>query len=79
MRKEILDYLKANPELHRYVREDPAWYRKLSRNPSGLQSLQSSSKSFYKKTFSDQVERIANSLGMASVMMQMLQSKGNEE
>ncbi len=50
MRHEVLEYLQGQKDLKRFVREQPLWYRKLSRNPYDLQKLEIESLHYYKKT-----------------------------
>lgn len=73
MRQEIIDYLNQNADLQKFVREQPIWYRKLSRNPHDLQKLEISSLHYYKKTIPHQVEKFSQSVQMASMMMSMFQ------
>lgn len=74
MRKEILDYLNNNPQLKQYVREQPIWYRKITRNPHDLQRLEIASMHHYKKTIPHQVEKFASGVQMASMMISMFQA-----
>jgi hypothetical protein len=74
MRQEVLEYLERQKDLKQFVREQPLWYRKLSRNPYDLQSLQIQSLQYYKKTIPDRVEKFSNSVQMAQMMFHMLQS-----
>ncbi len=74
MRRDVLDYLDRQKDLKQYVREQPQWYRKLSRNPYDLQSLEVASIHYYKKTIPDQVDKFSNSVQMASMMYQMFQA-----
>lgn len=74
MRKEIVDFLNNNHELKQFVREQPIWYRKLSRNPLELQSLEISALHYYKKTFPHRVEKFTNGVQMASMMMSLFQT-----
>jgi len=74
MRREVLDYLERQKDLKQFVREQPLWYRKLTRNPDDLQSLEIASLHYYKKTIPDQVEKISNSVQMASMMYNMFQA-----
>ncbi|NMD71967.1 hypothetical protein HHO41_16835 [Bacillus sp. DNRA2] len=79
MRQEIIEYLSQNVELQKFIREQPIWYRKLSRNPQDLQKLEISSLHYYKKTIPDQVNKFTQGVQMASMMMsmfQMMNSKG---
>ncbi|MDQ1146831.1 MAG: YlbE-like family protein [Bacillus sp. (in: firmicutes)] len=78
MRKEVLDYLEGQKDLKQFVREQPYWYRKLSRNPYDLQSLEIASLHYYKKTIPHQVEKFSNSVQMASMMYSMFQAMKNQ-
>lgn len=74
MRREVIDYLERQKDLKQFVREQPLWYRKLTRNPEDLQSLEIASLHYYKKTIPDQVEKFSNSIQMASMMYNMFQA-----
>lgn len=74
MRKDVLNYLERQKELKQFVREQPQWYRKLSRNPNDLQALEIASLHYYRKTIPDQVEKFSNSVQMASMMYNMFQA-----
>lgn len=74
MRKEVMDYLNSKKDLHQFIREQPHWYRKLSRNPFDLEALEVASLHYYKRTIPHHVERFSNGVQMASMMFHMLQS-----
>ncbi|WML49370.1 YlbE-like family protein [Neobacillus sp. PS3-34] len=78
MRKEIIDYLETKTDLQKFVREQPIWYRKLSRNPFDLESLEIASLHHYKRTVPHQVEKFTNGVQMASMMFHMFQSMKNQ-
>ncbi|MED1469655.1 MULTISPECIES: YlbE-like family protein [Bacillus] len=78
MRKDVLEYLGGQKELKQFIREQPLWYRKLSRNPYDIQSLEIASLHYYKKTIPHQVEKFSNSVQMASMMLNMFQSMKNQ-
>lgn len=79
MRREVIEYLKGQKDLNEFIREQPLWYRKLTRNPYELESLQIASMNYYKKTIPDQVEKFSNSVQMASMMFHMFQSMKNQQ
>ncbi len=79
MRREVFEYLEQHNELKRFVREQPLWYRKLSRNPYDLQALEVASLHYYKKTIPHQVEKFSNGVQMASMMYSMFQSMKNKD
>ncbi|PLS06432.1 YlbE-like family protein [Neobacillus cucumis] len=74
MRRDVLDYLERQKDLKQFIREQPLWYRKLTRNPYDLQSLEIASLHHYKKTIPHQVEKFSNSVQMASMMYHMFQA-----
>jgi hypothetical protein len=78
MRKEVLEYLERQRDLKQFVREQPKWYRKLSRNPYDLESLEIESLHYYKKTIPHQIEKFSNGVQMAQMMFSMFQAMKNQ-
>lgn len=78
MRKDIMDYIRADKELSRFLREQPMWYRKLSRNPNDLQLFEVSALHYYKRTIPDRVEKLSNGVQMATMMLSMFQGMNNQ-
>lgn len=78
MRKEVMAYLEGQRDLKQFVREQPHWYRKLSRNPFDLEALEIASLHYYKRTIPHQVEKFSNGVQMASMMLHMFQSMNNQ-
>ncbi|WP_246940283.1 YlbE-like family protein [Bacillus pinisoli] len=74
MRQEVLQIIRSNDQYKKYVREQPFWYRKLSRNPSSIQELDLASKEYYKQTIPHKVTNFSQQLQMASMMIGMFQS-----
>lgn len=74
LRTEIVEYLNQQPDLRKFIREQPMWYRKLTRNPHEIQYFEISSLQYYKKTIPDRVEKFSNGVQMASMMMSMFQA-----
>ncbi|MBA2874111.1 YlbE-like family protein [Thermaerobacillus caldiproteolyticus] len=73
MRKEVMQYIQAKAMLKNFIREQPRWYRTLSRFPNELQSFELAALHYYEQTIPHKVEKIVNSLQMASLMLHMLQ------
>ncbi|WP_257350582.1 YlbE-like family protein [Pseudalkalibacillus decolorationis] len=71
MRKEIIDYLEQRPDLKYIIREQPQWYRKLSRDPLAIQELEKESKYFYGKTFGQKVDRLHEQIDTFSKLVQL--------
>ncbi|WAA10607.1 YlbE-like family protein [Fervidibacillus albus] len=79
MRRELLTRIQADRDLHRFLREQPKWYRTLSRDPETFTEFQRSAKQYYKKTFPDRIRKLSEGAQMASFMFNMLQSLQNEQ
>ncbi len=78
MRRDVMEYLEGQKDLKKFIREQPLWYRKLTRNPYDLQALEIASLHYYKKTITDQVEKFSNSVQMANMMYNMFQAMKNQ-
>jgi len=78
MRKDVYSYLEQNKELQSFIREQPIWYRKLTRDPSQIQVMEIAALHYYKKTIPHQVEKITYGVQMASMMISMFQAMNNQ-
>lgn len=74
MRNEVMEVIRRSNEWKTFLREQPAWYRKLSRHPGELEQFQIAALHYYQKTIPQRVEKFANGLQMAQMMMHMMQS-----
>ncbi|MED3785538.1 YlbE-like family protein [Geobacillus stearothermophilus] len=74
MRRDVWQYVQANPMLRAFVREQPRWYRLLARRPHELSALQLAALRHYGQTIPDKVGKISQSLQMASLMWQMFKA-----
>ena len=79
MRKEISNYIAQNKELQRFIREQPQWYRSLSRNPTQIESLEIATLHYYRNTIPHKVEKFTNGVQMASMMMSMFQALNSSQ
>ncbi|WP_102271574.1 YlbE-like family protein [Cytobacillus massiliigabonensis] len=78
MRQEIANYVSKNKQLQNFMREQPIWYRKLSRNPQEIQALEVAALNYYKNTIPHKVEKFSNGVQMASMMMGMFQAMNSQ-
>ncbi|TSB46301.1 YlbE-like family protein [Alkalicoccobacillus porphyridii] len=72
MRPDIIRLLNENHEFRAFIRQNPEWYRKLSRDPAAIQSLEKEANYFYGRTFPQRVEKMQSNIGLAMMMMEML-------
>ncbi|KKI93761.1 hypothetical protein WQ54_01535 [Bacillus sp. SA1-12] len=79
MRKEVQEHIRANKERQNFLREQPIWFRKLSRNPTDLESLELNMMNYYQKTIPHKVQQFSNSVQMASMMIAMFHSMRQQD
>jgi hypothetical protein len=79
MRKDVYLYLEQHKELMAFLREQPIWYRKLTRDPNKLQNMEIESLHYYKKTIPHHVAKFSNGVQMASMMMSMFQAMNSNK
>jgi len=79
MRKDIISYIRQNRELGRFIREQPQWYRRLSRNPHELEAFEIAALNYFQKTIPHRVEKFSSGVQMASMMMSMFQAMNNAQ
>ncbi|MCD8502536.1 MAG: YlbE-like family protein [Bacillaceae bacterium] len=76
MRQEVQMYLNQRQDLKQYLRINPVWYRKLSRNPQSISEMEQEAKIYYGKTFPQKVERFQSNLNMAMMLLEMIKGMG---
>jgi hypothetical protein len=74
MRKDVLDFLQGNEDYIKFIRNQPRWYRTLSRNPGQLEEFRLASLQFFGKTIPQRVDKLQNQVQMASFMVEMFQA-----
>ncbi|PQD94934.1 hypothetical protein CYL18_11395 [Pradoshia eiseniae] len=74
MRQDVYEQIQGNEDLRDFLRQQPMWYRRLSRNPQDFSVFETESKYFFKKSIPDRVLQLSNSVQMASMMVSMFQS-----
>lgn len=72
MREEVQAYLSTRPDLNFFIRNQPVWYRRLSREPYALKECELASKQFFGQTFPQKVDRFQNQLNMVNSMLAMM-------
>jgi DNA primase catalytic subunit len=73
MRRELMEYVQSQEDLQKFIREQPHWYRKLSRDPGERETFELAAMQYYRKTIPDRVAKFQNQLAMASIMIEMFQ------
>ncbi|MCQ6265668.1 YlbE-like family protein [Fictibacillus sp. WQ 8-8] len=79
MRREIIDYLNTRPDLKFFIREQPRWYRDLSRNPLLLEVMESEANVFFGRTFGQRIDKFHNQVKTVGLMIDFLSMIGKGE
>lgn len=75
MRQEVQLYLSQRPEMKQFVRNNPLWYRYLSRNPQSILQLEEQVKYYFGKTFPQKIDRFQSNLNMAMMLFNVVRGK----
>ncbi|WP_210363700.1 YlbE-like family protein [Bacillus sp. REN3] len=78
MRKDVMNQIRSNKELLEFVRMQPNWYRKLSRDPRDLHTAQIAALNHFENTIPHKVQKFSNNVQMASMMMHMFSNMKNQ-
>lgn len=78
MRKEVYEYVISRRDVHRFIREQPEWYKILSRDPNKLKQCEKACLEYYQKTLPHRFEKIANGMQMATMMYSMFQAMNQQ-
>lgn len=78
MRNEIYQMINTRQDLKEYLREQPQWYRTLTRSPHQFQEMERAALHFHQRTIPHHVEKFSNSVQIASMMMQMFKSMNKQ-
>jgi hypothetical protein len=78
VRRELIDYLDTRPDLKIMMREQPEWYRHLSRNPLAIYELEKNSQIFFERTFGQKVDKFNQQLRSASTILDLISALGKE-
>ncbi|HHY74498.1 MAG TPA: hypothetical protein GX497_15000 [Bacillus bacterium] len=79
MRHEIQNYLATRRDLLIFIRENPIWYRILSRNPEKVFEIEQEAKIFFGRTFPQRIDRLEQHIQLANLLLGMMISNGNHE
>lgn len=62
MNYKTINYIKTNPLIYSYLREDSSLYKNLIRNPLVIKDIEESAKKYYKQTKEDKIKRLSESI-----------------
>lgn len=64
--------IRNNPYLHRYLRDNSAWYKNLNRDPSSIKAMEEEMKKVYKLNLTDRIDNISNRIQILRSFMDIM-------
>ncbi|MFS0782426.1 YlbE-like family protein [Bacillus sp. 1P06AnD] len=74
MRQDIYNWIKENKDQLSYLRLQPMWYRKLTRNPQEYEAFGTEAVYHYEKSIPHRINKLTNGVQAASMMLNLIQS-----
>ena len=72
MKLETIYYIKTNPLIYNYLREDSSWYKKLNRGEDVLKEIEESAKKFYKQTPEDKLNQLSKNIELIKTFLEVM-------
>lgn len=67
-----INYIKNNPLIYKYLRENSYWYKALNRDGNNLKYLEEEMKKKYKLTTEDKIAKLSKNIQMISTFIDIL-------
>lgn len=72
MNQYTINYIKSNPLIYNYLREDSSWYKELTRSPDVIPEIEEHAKRFFKQTKEDKIQKLSKNIELISMFMDVL-------
>jgi hypothetical protein len=72
MKLETIHYIKNNPLIYNYLREDSSWYKRLNRGEDVLKELEETAKKFYKQTPEDKLQKLSKNIELIKTFLEVM-------
>ena len=69
---KTIAYIKSNPLIYNYLREDSTWYKSLNRGEPILKKIEEQAKKFYKQTPEDKIAKLSRNIEMIKTFMDVI-------
>lgn len=67
-----INYIKNNPLVYNYLRENPEWYKALNRDGANIKKVEALSKKYYHQTPEDKIKKITQTISMLNNFLDVL-------
>lgn len=72
MDRQTINYIKNNPLIYNYLREDSSWYKELNRGMAVIPEIEAQAKRFFQLTSEDKLKKISKNIELISMFMDVL-------
>ena len=74
MRQDIYGWISTNEDYLKFLRLQPMWYRRLTRNPHEAEKMGTEAIYHFEKSIPHRVGKLSNGVQIANMMLGMLQT-----
>lgn len=67
-----INYIKNNPLVYNYLRENSYWYKELNRNKDVLKQVEEEAKKFYNQTPEDKIKKLSRNIELISTFIDVI-------
>ena len=67
-----INYIKTNPVVYNYLRENSSWYKQLNRDGSALKHIEELAKKRYELTLEDKIAKLSKNINLISNFIDVL-------
>ena len=67
-----INYIKNNPLVYGYLRENSYWYKELNRDSNVLKQIEEEAKKMYKMTPEDKIQKLSRNIELISTFIDVL-------
>lgn len=72
MRLDLVNHIRANPNLYHYLKYHSYWYKELIRNPLLVKELEQKMKKEYKLTPEDKINKINDQINLIASFLDII-------
>ena len=72
MEPNTINYIKHNPLVYSYLREDSSWYKDLNRGSISLKELEELAKKHFKQTPEDKIKKLSRNIELISTFLDVM-------
>ena len=77
LRPEIIAYFDNKPDYRHFIRLNPEWYTRLSRDPSQIHFMKEKVDDFYGRSLTKKVEKFGQQLDMINMLIDLAMVAGD--